>query len=178
VEKWRRSSDELGAATRIHTRGVRLGLAAGLVLAAVGLAGPGRADEPPPPSRDTRQQETRQWYGRWLLGADVVSDALILLPPQSQRTSSGLPGGVGYLGLAGVSLGAPVVHAWQGRPDRALGSFALRALALGAGILLHGITSSECWKEMGTACDRSERLSYLVPLAVVQLIDAAKLGWR
>lgn len=120
----------------------------------------------------------RTWYGGWLLASDVVSDALVLAPSPGAIARGDAAGAVGIVGLVGAGVGAPLVHAGFGRPAQGLGSFGLRLLAFGAGVLLHGVLGSECWKDDGAACGRWNRLAYLAPLVVVQGYDAAVLGWR
>jgi hypothetical protein len=129
--------------------------------------------------RSARAEEgERHWYGGWVAASDIASDLIMWLPPQADRTDAGPPRGVGYLGLAGAAFGGPTIHALRGHPTRALGSFGVRALFMGVGLLAHAAFASECWKEFGTACDRSERLFFLIPLATGQVIDAAALAWE
>lgn len=130
-------------------------------------------------SRQARAEDGElQWYGLGIAASDVASDLIMWLPSQADRTDAGPPGGVGYVGLVGAAFGGPTLHALRGHPMRALGSFGVRALSMGVGALAHAAFASECWKEFGTACDRSERLYFLIPLAIGQVIDITTLAWE
>ena len=93
-------------------------------------------------------------------GASYLS--MVLLPPA---------------GLAGIALGAPVVHASHGRWGVAAGSLALRSGALLTAFVIAGMPSEECEHNEPT-CDPSGRyVKALVPLLAVQLADVMFFSW-
>lgn len=99
-----------------------------------------------------------RWYGLPIVVSDVASDvALFLVPPA---------------GLAGVALGAPIVHWSHGHVAKGFGSLGLRA---GAEVLTVIMFASALSCD---SCSRSRLLPSLVPLAVVEVIDAAALSWE
>jgi hypothetical protein len=99
-----------------------------------------------------------KWYGLPIVASDVASDAaLFLLPP---------------VGLAGMTLGGPIVHWSHGHVATGFGSLALR---VGADLVSLALWASalEC-----DSCSRTRLLPVLIPLVAVQALDAAVLSWE
>jgi hypothetical protein len=124
-------------------------------------------DPPPPgrfPSRPAFTPDAKpEWYGGTVAIVDGASYlSMVLLPPA---------------GLAGIALGAPVVHASHGRWGVAAGSLALRSGALLTAFVIAGMPSKECEDNQPT-CDRTGRyVKALVPLLAVQLADVLFFSW-
>jgi hypothetical protein len=123
-------------------------------------------EDPPPPRRfvPTAAREAKpEWYGGTVALVDGGSYLSMLLLP--------------HAGVAGIALGGPVVHAYNGRVGMAAGSFGLRAGALLTAFVIAGMPSQAC--EDGEAgCDRTGRyLKALVPVLAVQVLDATLFSW-
>jgi hypothetical protein len=126
------------------------------------------AEDPPPPGRfPSRPAFTPpakpEWYGGTVAIVDGASYlSMVLLPPA---------------GLAGIALGAPVVHASHGRWGMAAGSLALRSGALLTAVVIAGMPSDECEHNEPT-CDPTGRyVQALVPLLAVQVADVMFFSW-
>jgi hypothetical protein len=126
------------------------------------------AEDPPPPGRfpstPAFTPAKPEWYGGTVAIVDGASYlSMLLLPPA---------------GLAGIALGAPVVHASHGRWGAAAGSLALRSGALLTAFVIAGMPSKEC-EDGEPSCDRTGRyVKALAPLLAVQVVDAMFLSWK
>jgi hypothetical protein len=114
------------------------------------------ADEEP--SQSKGPSPSSRWYGLPVVVTDVASDSLfVVIPP---------------LGLAGVTLGAPLIHMGYGRGGMALASLGLRVTAevLGFFLLIRSIN--------GDDVSTHDRLIALAPMVAVQILDASLLSWN
>lgn len=107
--------------------------------------GPPAAYAPMPPA----EPAPSRWYGWQTLTTDGAS---LLVAIMGGAASSS---GIGYVGLGGYLLGAPVVHLAHGNPGRGAASFVLRAglpvlgFAAGYALFHHPDRSSGDWNFSG-----------------------------
>jgi hypothetical protein len=119
-------------------------------------AAPRAADVPKPESRV-------EWYAGKLVAADAISLITFYAGAQSESASA-LPA----LGLGGYLLAAPIIHATEGRPAVALGSFMLR---LGLPIVGATVASMTYKSEQDDHCDcMGDAIAVIGGLAVGMLV--------
>jgi len=133
------------------------------------------AAQPLPPDTPT---ETTSSYASWTLGADGVSIALLLAGAAAEGDGGRDTDASNTLfmtGFFGSVFATPIIHGIRRHPDRALGSFALRAGLGSLGAYL-GVATASCDHNTDTFCDL-ERIGpgFLVGIVIAGVIDAATM---
>lgn len=145
--------------------------AAFVAAALLATAAPAVAESPP-------SDEVETSYASWTLAADGTSVALILagfVTEGEGGRDTQASGAFMATGFLGAMVATPIVHGIHRRPDRALGSFALRATlgSLGAYV---AVKSASCDPEAEMFCGL-DRLGpgLLAGFVVASVIDAATM---
>jgi len=114
-----------------------------------------------------------RWYGWQTLTSDGASLATLMTALYLGDSKVLAPAS-----LVGLGFGAPVVHAWHGKPLKALGSVALRIGLPATGILI-GFSAAR--RPPGGDYGNTGALEGIVGfgagLILASAIDAAALGW-
>ena len=112
-------------------------------------------DPPKPPAAGLE----RRWYGLPIIATDVASDALLFVVPP--------------LGLAGMTLTAPLIHLGHDRGGAALASLGLRLTAEAISFLLLIQNSIDCEE----SCSAHSAMVALLPVMLAQVLDASIFAW-
>jgi hypothetical protein len=154
-------------------------LSATLLIAQAGIAS-AAPDLLPPPSPaqppDVDAPGDTVWYGYKLMLADAASVALVMAGASTNSDA------LAMTGLGGTFLGAPLVHAVEGRGGRAVGSLGLRLLMPIAGAALAGWAYDRDHRDdrecdcMGGAFAMMGGM--VLGMGTAMLVDALVLGWR
>lgn len=112
-------------------------------------------EEPPKPEESSTDGV---WYGLPIIVTDVVSDSLLLFAPP--------------FGLAGIALGAPLIHMGHGHGGMALASLGLRLTAELVGFVRWIKTID------GDDLSAHDRMIPFAPIVAVQILDASLLAWN
>jgi hypothetical protein len=135
--------------------GVAVGVCAALLLGGAGRVAAEVDGERPSAAEPPTELK---WYGLPMVASDVASDAALFLLPAA--------------GLAGMTLGGPIVHWSRGHVATGFGSLALRTGADLVSLLIWA-SALEC-----DSCSRTHLLPVLIPLVAVQALDAGALSWE
>jgi hypothetical protein len=132
--------------------------------------------EPHSPVRDTKQTG-RVWYGWQTLAADAASVGVVALAAATADGDAALA-----VGLGSYVLGAPIVHAANGRIGAAMGSASLR-LALPVIAFSVSMSSGDCdgvddGREPSSCGPERAVGPVLGALATATLVDALLLSWK
>lgn len=112
------------------------------------------------PSKPPVTQVEQRWYGLPIIATDVASDALFFVVPP--------------LGLAGVTIAAPLIHVGHDHGGAALGSLGLRITAEAISLLWLVKNSIDC----EDSCSSHSTIIALTPIMVAQVLDACLLAWK